>query len=212
MLETTTTHATPDRIMDVAGELFAENGFRQTSIRDICAHANVNLAAVNYHFRDKEGLYEAILLRSLEKCVNCYPIVETDGPPDERLATFVRMFLLRILGSGQPAWHGKLMAAEMANPTAAFNKMVEQAARPTHNVLLGIVRDLMHTTDNTFQVEAVASSVMGQCLFYKHSRPIIELLGVPIPATQFEIESLAEHITAFSLAGIKGLHPEPARA
>ncbi|MCC6152392.1 MAG: CerR family C-terminal domain-containing protein [Candidatus Hydrogenedentes bacterium] len=199
--------------MDVAGELFAENGFRQTSIRDICSHANVNIAAVNYHFRDKEGLYEAILMRSLEKCVNCYPIVETEGPPEERLATFVRMFLLRILGSGQPAWHGKLLAAEMANPTAAFNKLVEQAARPTHNVLLGIIRDLMNSESNTPQTESIALSIMGQCLFYKHSRPVIELLGIPIPATQSEIESLAEHITEFSLAGIKALlHVETARA
>lgn len=207
-----TTNATPDRIMDAAGELFAENGFRQTSIRDICAHANVNIAAVNYHFRDKEGLYEAILQRSFDKCVNCYPIVATDGPPEERLAIFVRMFLLRILGSGQPAWHGKLMAAEMANPTAAFSKLVEQAARPTHNVLLGIVRDLMHTTENTYQVEAVALSIMGQCLFYKHSRPVIELLGIPIPVTQSEIESLAEHITQFSLDGISGVRAVVAHA
>ena len=212
-MEIISTNPTPDRIMDVAGGLFAENGFRQTSIRDICAHANVNIASVNYHFRDKEGLYEAILMRSLEKCVNCYPIVETDGPPEERLAIFVRMFLLRILGSGQPAWHGKLMAAEMANPTAAFNKLVEQAARPTHNVLLGIIRDLMHAKTNTSQIEAIALSIMGQCLFYKHSRPIIELLGIPIPATQSEIESLGEHITEFSLAGIKALlHVETARA
>lgn len=198
--------------MDVAGELFAENGFRQTSIRDICAHANVNIAAVNYHFGDKEGLYEAILLRSLEKCVSCYPIVETDGPPKDRLATFVRMFLLRILGSGQPAWHGKLMAAEMAAPTGALHKLVEQAARPTHNVLLGIVRDLMHTTNNTPQVEAVAMSIMGQCLFYKHSRPVIDLLGITVPATEPEIESLAEHITQFSLEGMRGLRTETVRA
>ena len=212
MQESPTTHATPDRIMDVAGELFAKNGFRQTSVRDICAHANVNLAAVNYHFRDKEGLYEAILMRSLDKCVNCYPIVEADGPPNERLATFVRMFLLRILGSGQPGWHGKLMAAEMASPTGALHKLVEQAARPTHNVLLGIVRDLMHTTSNTPQVEAVALSIMGQCLFYKHARPVIELLGIPVPATESEIESLAQHITHFSLEGIRGLRTEAAGA
>ena len=194
--------------MDVAGELFAEQGFRQTSIRDICAHANVNLSAVNYHFRDKEGLYEAILLRSLGQCQCLYPIVETEGPAEIRLAGFVRMFLLRILGSGQPTWHGKLMAAEMANPTNALNKLVEQAARPTHEILLGIVRDLMSASSNSSHVETVASSILGQCLFYRHARPVIELLGVSIPQTEAEIETLAHHITQFSLAGLSAVGAE----
>lgn len=205
-------HATPDRIMDVAGELFAEQGFRQTSIRDICARAGVNLAAVNYHFRDKEGLYEAILLRSLDRCLTRYPIRESEGPARERLAAFVRMFLLRILGDGQPAWHGKLMAAEMANPTGALVKLVEQAARPTHNVLLGIIRDLMNEKTSTAQTEAIACSVLGQCLFYRHSRPVAELLGVAVPSSEAEIAVLAHHITQFSLAGIAALKLESAHA
>jgi AcrR family transcriptional regulator len=209
-MESTLTHATADRIMDAAGELFAEQGFRQTSIRDICAHANVNLAAVNYHFRDKEGLYEAILQRSLNQCLTKYPIVETEGVPQDRLRAFVRMFLMRILGSGQPAWHGKLMATEMAAPTSAFSKILEQAARPTHDILLSIIRDFMNTSSNTSHVEAIASSIMGQCLFYRHSRPVIELLGISIPQTEEEIEAMANHITQFSLAGILGMKAERA--
>lgn len=191
--------------MDVAGELFAEQGFRQTSIRDICARANVNLAAVNYHFRDKDGLYEAILRRSLDRCVNSYPIADTEGTAEERLGAFVRMFLMRILGEGQPAWHGKLMAAELANPTGAWLKLVESVARPTHNVLLGIIRDYMNVTANTPQIEAITCSILGQCLFYRHSRPVAELLGVPVPASEAEIDALARHITQFSLSGLAGI-------
>ncbi|NUM54616.1 MAG: CerR family C-terminal domain-containing protein [Candidatus Hydrogenedentes bacterium] len=205
MIGSIAAYATPDRIMDVAGELFAEQGFRQTSIRDICARANVNLAAVNYHFRDKDGLYEAILRRSLDRCVNSYPIADTEGTAEERLGAFVRMFLMRILGEGQPAWHGKLMAAELANPTGAWLKLVESVARPTHNVLLGIIRDYMNVTANTPQIEAITCSILGQCLFYRHSRPVAELLGVPVPASEAEIDALARHITQFSLSGLAGI-------
>lgn len=187
--------------MDAAGELFAEQGYHHTSVRDICARANVNLAAVNYHFRDKEGLYDAILLRSYEHCQRLYPIVACDGPPEIRLENFVRMLLLRILGKGQPAWHGKLMAAEMANPTGALSKLVEAAIRPTYEILCSIVRELLGgAPDET--VRLAAASVLGQCLYYRHARPVIELLNEPLPDEEEDIVALARHITSFSLAGM----------
>jgi AcrR family transcriptional regulator len=54
---------TKDRILDTAERLFAAQGFDATSLRDISSHAEVNLAAVNYHFGTKEGLFDAVILR-----------------------------------------------------------------------------------------------------------------------------------------------------
>jgi AcrR family transcriptional regulator len=58
--------ATKDRLLDVAETLFMEHGFEATSLRSITAAANVNLAAVNYHFGSKEELFEAVLTRRLD--------------------------------------------------------------------------------------------------------------------------------------------------
>ena len=54
---------TKERILDVAERLFADFGFPVTSLRDITHEADVNLAAVNYHFGSKEALLEAVLER-----------------------------------------------------------------------------------------------------------------------------------------------------
>ncbi|MCP4912254.1 MAG: TetR/AcrR family transcriptional regulator [Oligoflexia bacterium] len=51
---------TKEKILDCANELFAQKGFSGTSIRDISNAANVNVSAINYHFSNKEGLYQAI--------------------------------------------------------------------------------------------------------------------------------------------------------
>lgn len=57
--------STRDEIMDVAERLFGEHGFDGTSLRQLTKAADVNLAAVNYHFRSKEGLLDAIFERRL---------------------------------------------------------------------------------------------------------------------------------------------------
>lgn len=54
---------TKQRILDVAEVEFADHGYAAASLRRIIGAAGVNLAAVHYHFKSKEGLLEAVLLR-----------------------------------------------------------------------------------------------------------------------------------------------------
>lgn len=56
---------TMDRILDTAEVLFAQKGFAETSLRAITSKAEVNLAAVNYHFGSKEALIQAVFKRFL---------------------------------------------------------------------------------------------------------------------------------------------------
>lgn len=65
LTETTAQAGTKDRILDAAEELFAERGFRETSLRDITSRARVNLAAVNYHFQSKDALIQAVFARRI---------------------------------------------------------------------------------------------------------------------------------------------------
>jgi len=57
---------TKQKILDCAEKLFALHGFRGTSLRRITAAADVNLAAVHYHFGSKDGLIEAVFERRME--------------------------------------------------------------------------------------------------------------------------------------------------
>ncbi len=58
--------STIDRILDAAESLFAEHGFAETSLRSITSKADVNLAAVNYHFGSKKALIQAVFTRFLD--------------------------------------------------------------------------------------------------------------------------------------------------
>jgi AcrR family transcriptional regulator len=125
-----TVRETRQRLLDAAGEVFAERGFRAATVRDICQRARANIAAVNYHFGDKERLYTAVLRYAFGCALEQYPpLLDLDGDasPEQRLRAFIRSFMLRCLGEGNPAWLGKLMAREMAEPTHALDILIQEA-------------------------------------------------------------------------------------
>src|SRR4051794_32280307 len=89
-----------ERLLDAAGEVFAEVGYRDATIREICRRAGANVAAVNYHFGDKERLYSATLRHFANASMERFPIVPHDLPrnatPEQRLRAFVGSFLQRL--------------------------------------------------------------------------------------------------------------------
>lgn len=199
---------TRQRLLDAAGEVFAEQGFRAATVRAICQRAKANIAAVNYHFGDKERLYAEVLRYAHRCAMDKYP--PEQGLPDaaaaaQRLHAFIRSFLLRIFDEGSPAWHGKLMAREMMEPTQALDTLVETEIRPRAAQLADIVRALAGPHLSAERVQMCAMSIVGQCLFYHHDRPLIMRLNPAQRFTPPEVERLAEHITQFSLSALRHL-------
>lgn len=201
-------------LLEAAGEVFAEFGFRDATVREICRRAGANVAAVNYHFGDKETLYIEVLRYAQSKALAKYPPlldVTADAPPEEKLRAFVKSFLLRIFDKGPTSWHGKLMSREMIEPTAALDSLVEERMRPMAGQLWQIVAALLDCAPDDERVRLCAFSVVSQCVFYHHCRPVIcRLFPKQQSLDKAEIERLAEHITVFSLAAMKHL-PKTAR-
>ena len=58
--------STKDRILYAAEELFAQQGFASTSLRQVTSRADVNIAAVNYHFGSKDNLVHEVFRRRMD--------------------------------------------------------------------------------------------------------------------------------------------------
>src|SRR5262245_57443958 len=125
---------TRERILDAAGEVFAEKGLRDATIREIIARAKANLAAVNYHFRGKEGLYAEVLEREMRAMHAKHPLDADGGTPERRLKAFVDAFLRRVTDRGSRV--GRLMSREMIDPTAALDLLCERVIRPIYERLV----------------------------------------------------------------------------
>ncbi len=208
------TQETPQRLLEAAGEIFAEQGFRAATIREICERAKANVAAVNYYFGDKQALYNAVIRHWFGVAIQKYPPggeAPDDAPAEQRLRAFIRSFLFRILDQGRPAWHGKLMAHEMTEPTRAMDELVEAFVRPMIQRLDAILRELVGPGIDAETLRLCGRSIVGQCLFYNHARPVLERMGQACFRPE-DIEHLAEHVARFSLAALREIAREGGRA
>lgn len=204
--------AARERLINAAGEVFAEIGFRAATVRDICTRAGVNIASVNYYFGDKAGLYTEVLRYTHAVARERYPLErDPELSSEESLRRFVRTFMMKILDQGRPAWHGKLMAREMVEPTTALDEIVSSTIRPTWNLLTSVVGELLAQRPGEAMVRDCAASVMGQCLLFCHCRPVIERLFTERRYTHEQIMRLSEHIACFSLASIRDMRARSTR-
>ena len=196
---------TRQRLLEAAGEVFAERGFQHTTIREICQKAQANVAAVHYHFGDKEELYAAVFDFARTCAVAQFDqLAVLDISAEQRFRAFVHAVLARFFDKGRPAWLGKLVAQEMAEPTNALDSLINSQIRPNSERLRALVRELIGKEIDDQELWRCAFSIAAQWVFYFHNMQIVKRLN---PQQQFgpeDIERLADHITKFSLAALKG--------
>jgi TetR/AcrR family transcriptional regulator, regulator of cefoperazone and chloramphenicol sensitivity len=204
---------TRQRLLNSAAELFAERGFNHVTVRELCQLAGANVAAVNYHFRDKLGLYKEVVEMAANAMnrmkVNVIEAAEP-LPPEERLRTYIRLTLHHLLDPHEESWMEKLIAREMMDPTPALDLIIEKGIRPTSQRLGTMVAELLGVPVTDNRVWQCFLSVQAQCLFYKMSKPVSARMSPPgFEHTPEVIDALAHHIAEFSLAGIRAIAQKP---
>src|SRR5262245_22770252 len=196
------------RLLEAAGQEFADKGFDAARIRAICERAGANVAAVNYHFGDKEQLYVQAVLDA-HRCG-----VEADDASLSELATaaeqlrgFIYHFLCRVLVVDDlDGWRHRLLLREMLHPTSASDVLIREAIRPKFERLSAILRGFCPEADER-RIHALAFSVIGQCLHYKMARAVAERLIGPEAFAALDLDYLTGHITSFCLAALGGRPP-----
>lgn len=198
---------TRSRLLEAAGVVFAEKGFAATTVREICQKAGANVAAVNYHFRDKQGLYIEVLRSSMALAVEEERAdVLTGLPPEEALRRMIFGMLHRTNSCGERgAWHVRIMSHELAQPTAALDRVVQEVIRPRYETLRQIISAIIHLPVDHPTTRMCAHSVIGQVVHYAHARPVIDRLW---PDLKFEAQQIAGHIATLSLAGLRAIANE----
>ena len=198
---------TQHRILNCATELFVQQGFQKTTVREICRAAEANGAAVNYHFGDKSGLYKAVIEYAIQQKVESQD--SPNSSPAARLRAWISHFVFSCLGQNSDLL-SQLMAHEMTKPTEFLALIVERVIAPKFAVLQEIVEEAAGSELSAQRLQLLTVSIVSQSLVYDHCRPVIEIMMPEFAEhTPEKLEQLVDHITRSSLAMIKAFGDSP---
>jgi len=197
--------ATRARLLAAAERLFADRGFKKVTVREICRVARANVAAINYHFGDKLGLYREVLQTAIARIRATTDAAREAGEghaPEERLRRSIEAFVTRVLSDDTGTVHS-LIHREMNDPTPALDTIVEQGIRPRIDYLARLVSDLVRVPATDGRVLRCVASIHSQLAAY-FPNPITTRLGFSKrPRTTEDIRIIAGHIAEFSLGGVR---------
>ncbi|MCP4344275.1 MAG: TetR/AcrR family transcriptional regulator [Desulfobacterales bacterium] len=175
------------KIIEAAGQLFAEKGFSGVTVRDIAQKADTHLSALNYHFRTKEALHREVLL---EACG------AASIPPEEqkqllrlepRKALFVLVSeALKEYGKQTSSnWHVALINRECWEPSQVFGEVVDEYFKPEADFTARIIEKITDQPPDSNQVRFAVISLVALLETFGLYRHLIDAVA-PGLLSQFE--------------------------
>jgi AcrR family transcriptional regulator len=202
-----------ERLLKVATELFALRGLEGVTIRELAEAAAVNVAAVHYHFGGKGELYAAVIEQVFSPLstllATTEPFIEkarASGDPKvarEALEDCIRALMTRLFANENPSLASTFLARESIQPSSAMARVFDCFVQPTWTTFLSVLALIRPDLAGTEELRFIASSVVGQCLYYPHARPIALATFQLKSFDSSFVERAIAHIARFSYAAIE---------
>ena len=197
-----------ERLLKEAEILFAERGYHAVSVREITRVANCNLAAVNYHFGNKQNLYIEVFrsrwvprARRLQEHVKNSLAAQSHFSADAMVKAIANAFLEGPLSEDEQLRHYQLITREMAHPTGAFDLVAREVMRPAFKELADVLRSVMPGGVSEERLMLNILSIFGMVLYFNFARVAVTHMTGCQYDQAFKAR-LVEHITDFSLSGL----------
>lgn len=202
------TARTQKNLLAAASKIFAEKGFRDATVAEISKGAKTNVASINYHFGDKETLYREAWRHSFRESIKTYPPdggVDASASPEYRLVGQVTALLRRITDNGNIEF--SIAHQELAKPTGLLEEVMHEEFEPLQQRFESLVREILGPHASKLQVRFCAVSIISQCVLpsFINRMEKREKIARKDSWRIDDIESYANHVIAFSLAGMDAI-------
>ncbi|TMJ38145.1 MAG: DUF1956 domain-containing protein, partial [Alphaproteobacteria bacterium] len=158
---------TREKIIKAASRAFARDGYEGASIRAIVAAAEVNQAAINYHFGSKEGLYRAVLQTALRALMSDDDAPQADKPSREvALRRFVRGQLRPMTARDELSDYARIFNWETLRPSPVFRKFMAREVTPFLARVTELVRRFLPAKATDKEAGVGALWLFGQCSIF----------------------------------------------
>ncbi len=196
---------TREKLLEAARAVFAETGYHGATVREICARAGSNIALINYHFGDKLGLYTEVLGQSVrfKHMDTIREALDQKGAPEEILRGVIKARVRGIATGGFADQQLRILIHELAQPTPAMTRVVNEIGRPVYTRMLELIGGIIGLPAEDEKTRLCAHSVMGQIMLYVLARPFLTRLWPALRMTPEQLERIGDHIAEFSLAYLR---------
>jgi len=193
------------KLLNVACEVFAQKGYRDARVSEICKRAGTNLASVNYYFGDKNQLYGEAWQHALDNMKHPALSDPAAGSAEDRLREYIQALIQNFTAQGELGWFNRLYLMEMVNPTGLIQDAWHETIEPRRQILHDIIREISGSSVSDLDVRFCELSIINQCrIFVTMKQGDLEyMLGQSISPEL--IRRLATHIADFSMVGIKAV-------
>lgn len=162
------TQSTSDRLLSAAIESFAEHGYAGTSIRTVTERAGANVAAVNYHYGDKAGLYRAAVEHVMRSCPSVEPAVLEVVTCQREWLRHLMGDVVRYLRSAEGSPLMKILVREEMAPTGVLGPLYREIFMSRHDALVKTLVDLLGAREASAPLHRLARQLMTMCRSHVH--------------------------------------------
>jgi AcrR family transcriptional regulator len=193
------------RLLEAAGQVFAEQGIEAATGKQIAERAGVNAAGVNYHFGSLEGLCAAVLEAARDRMVTSEAFAEIaagPGAPEEKLRALIRL-VVGAIKTGKSGWALRLIGREVTAPSPMGLGLLVAAVRPRAGLLRSLVGEIIDRPESDPDVALACISIVAPLqLLLMADRRIVRGLHPALDLPAMDEETLVEHFYGFAMAGL----------
>lgn len=200
------TDNTRQKLFNAGVKVFAEKGYREATVREICKVAGSgNINSINYYFGSKENLYREIL-EAIFAEYDRFDLADWDRKtPHEQLHTMISNFCTMLYKDNAFASDiTSIFILEVTRPSPFIEALVDAYNRPRIKLHLKMFRALLGEWADDDAARDCLVSVAGQLLYYSFAWPVFSRLFPGYSADQ-RYEQWIEHVYQFSLGGIEAV-------
>src|SRR5215831_6571074 len=194
---------TREKIIKAASRAFARDGYEGASIRAIVAEAEVNQAAINYHFGSKEGLYRAVLQTALRALMS-----DDDAPQGDKLSReaalrrFVRRQLRPMTARDELSDYARIFNWETLRPSPIFRKFMAREAAPFFAAVTELVRRFLPGKATDKEAVIGALWLFGQCSIFVRNAEQLANPPLRLKIDERFVDRLAGTIATWAAEGL----------
>ncbi len=192
-----------EKLLAAASDVFAEKGFTNATVAEICRRAGANVAAVNYYFGNKEALYQEAWRQSFAESIDAHPPdggVDMEAPAEERLRGQVKALIARIADAANRDFFISQM--ELINPTGLLEEVMQSELIPLRSKTLAVVRELLGPEADEQRVTHCEICIIGMCLHPMLIQRLRKKSNNPRVPFIDDVDAFVDHVMLFALAGI----------